>query len=203
MVPWLQARTRWQIVSAEILLERLTFQQVRSLWPLLARWDTPGATLAAETELREIGTWIGRRERAERIAELAGRLACAPEQLDDDEGIRAIPGLNDSIADLAVLAVPNRSEDSSEEPVLPGRGVLRAVARFTGEGVDRRNRLTDGRLGVARMIGYGSNARDAHLGLIELAAAVCRPAEPACVNCPLAELCADPAASAQREPLLF
>ena len=69
--------------------------------------------------------------------------------------------------------------------MLAGRGVLRVVARFTGEQVDRRNRLTDGRLGVARMIGDGSDARDAHLGLIELAAAVCRPAEPSCVECPL------------------
>ena len=68
--------------------------------------------------------------------------------------------------------------------MLAGRGVLRVVARFTGEQVDRRNRLTDGRLGVARMIGNGSDAREAHLGLIELAAAVCRPAEPACVQVP-------------------
>ena len=87
--------------------------------------------------------------------------------------------------------------------MLAGRGVLRVVARFTGEQVDRRNRLTDGRLGVARMIGDGSDARDAHLGLIELAAAVCRPAEPVCVQCPLAELCRGSQADAQRAAFLF
>ena len=64
--------------------------------------------------------------------------------------------------------------------MLASRGVLRVVARFTDEQVDRRNRLSDGRLGVARMIGDGSDARDAHLGLIELAAAVCRPERPVC-----------------------
>ena len=53
------------------------------------------------------------------------------------------------------------------------------------------------------MIGYGSDAREAHLGLIELAAAVCRPAEPACVEVPAAELCRSSQASAQRESLLF
>ena len=57
-VPWLQAATRWQVIAADILLERLTIQQVRSLWPLVARWDTPAATLAAELELREIGKWL-------------------------------------------------------------------------------------------------------------------------------------------------
>src|SRR5262249_34906081 len=154
-----------------------------------ARWETPGATLAAEAELREIAKWLGRGGRAERILEAAGYLACAPEQLDDDDAIRRIPGVNEAVADLAVLAVATGAEDSSEEPVLAGRGVLRAVARFTGQQVDRRNRLTDGRLGVARMIGNGSNAREAHLGLVELVAAVCRPVEPACIQCPLEGIC--------------
>ena len=130
--------------------------------------------------------WIGRAGRAERILEIAGQLAGSPEQLDDDDAVRQIPGINEAVADLAVLAVATGAEDESEEPVLAGRGVLRVVARFTGEQVDRRNRLTDGRLGVARMIGDGSDAREAHLGLIELAAAVCRPAAPACLECPLA-----------------
>jgi DNA (cytosine-5)-methyltransferase 1 len=202
-VPWLRARSRWAVITAEILLERLAVQQVRWLWPLVARWETPADTLAAEAELREIGKWLKRSGRAERIVEIAGQLAGAPETLDDDEAIRRIPGVFETVADLAVLVVVSGPEDESEEPVLAGRGVLRVVARFTGEQVDRRNRLTDGRLGVARMIGDGSDAREAHLGLIELAAAVCRPVEPACVKCPLSELCCSSEADAQRESLLF
>lgn len=203
VVPWLQADTRWQVIAAEILLERVSYQQVRWLWPLLARWETPDATLEGEDELNEIGGWLGREIRAARILEAAGHLACTPEQLDVDDAVRRIPGVNEAVADLAVLAVATGTEDNSEEPVLASRGVLRAVARFTGEDMDRRNRLTDGRLGVARMIGYGSDARDAHLGLIELAAAVCRPVEPACVKCPLADLCQSSQADEQRESLLF
>jgi DNA (cytosine-5)-methyltransferase 1 len=202
-VPWLRAATRWQVIAADILLERLTIGQVRSLWPLVARWDTPAAALGAELELREIGKWLNRGVRAERILDIAGQLACGPEQLDDDDAIRRIPGVNEAVADLAVLAVATGAEDAAEEPVLAGRGVLRAVARFTGERVDRRNKLTDGRLGVARMIGIGSDARRAHLGLIELAASVCRPAEPACVNCPLSHLCHGSQAGTQRDALLF
>ena len=202
-VPWLQAATRWQVITAEILLERLSIQQVRSLWPLVARWETPAATLAAELELREIGKWLNRGARAERILDIAGQLACGPEQLDDDEAILRIPGVNEAAADLAVLTVATGAEDADEEPVLAGRGVLRAVARFTGGHVNRRNRLTDGRLGVARMIGIGGDARQAHLGLIELAASVCRPTEPACMNCPLSRICRGSQADAQRESLLF
>ena len=202
-VPWLRAQSRWQVIGAELLLDRLPAAQARSLWPLLARWDAPADTLGAEKELREIARWLERSGRAERILELAARLACSPEQLDDDQAVRSIPGVNEALADLAVLAVPSGPEDEAEEPVLVGRGVLRVVARFTGEQVDRRNRLTDGRLATARMIGYGSNARDAHLGLAELAAGICRPAAPMCVECPLTRTCRSSQADAQRQKFLF
>jgi DNA (cytosine-5)-methyltransferase 1 len=202
-VPWLKAQSRWQVIVAEILLERLPAQQVRSLWPLVTRWDAPSKTLATELEVRRMGRMLKRDGRAEQILEVAERLADNPEKLDDDEAIRRIPGVNQSVAALAILAAPVGPESASEEPVLARRGVLRTVARFTGEQVDQRNRLTDGRVGVARMIGYGSDARKAHLGLIELSAAVCRPAETECVKCPLSESCRSSRATAQYESLLF
>jgi DNA (cytosine-5)-methyltransferase 1 len=202
-VPWLRGRSRWQVICAEFFLDRLSATQVRSLWPLLARWETPADTLAAQGELREIAKWLERNGRAERILELARQVASSPEELDDDEAIHRIPGLNEALADLAVLAVPTGREDESEEPVLVSRGVLRVVARFTGEHVDRRNRLSDGRLATARMIGDGNNARDAHLGLVELAAAICRPSAPLCVECPLAEICYSSQADSQRQSFLF
>jgi DNA (cytosine-5)-methyltransferase 1 len=93
-------------------------------------------------------------------------------------------------------------DDDAEEPVLSGRGVLRVAARFTGEQtLERKNRMSDGRLAVARMIGYGDNSRDAHLGLIELAAALCRPDSRACDVCPLTETCAS--SPGQRQETLF
>ncbi len=123
-----------------------------------------------------MASWIDRENRAERLLQIAEQLAESPEELDDDRQIRVALKSNEAIADLAVLAVPSGSEDESEEPVLVGRGVLRVAARFTGEPAwTGATRMSDGRLGVARMIGGGSDARDAHLGLIELAAAVCRP----------------------------
>ena len=66
-MPWLRASTRWQVVSAEVLLDRLSRQQVRSLWPLLARWENPGDTLDASDELLEMASWVDRKNRAERL----------------------------------------------------------------------------------------------------------------------------------------
>ncbi|PZS31508.1 MAG: DNA cytosine methyltransferase [Pseudonocardiales bacterium] len=197
-VPWLRATTRWQVISAEILLDRLAPQQLRHLWPLLERCASPAETIAASGEIREIARWIGREPRSERLLALAVTLAAEPTRLDEDEVVRELPGVSESISDLAVLVVPNGAEDDSEEPVLAGRGVLRVAARVTGEAVDRRNCLTDGRLAVARLIGYGSDARRAHLGLIELAASLCRPAEPVCIDCPLHAMCHESKAVDQR-----
>jgi DNA (cytosine-5)-methyltransferase 1 len=103
-------------------------------------------------------------------------------------------------ADLASLVAPEGSEDESEEPVLITKGVLRVAARFVGQTIDRRNKKTDGRLAVARMIGYGYESRQAHLALIELASDICGSAEPECERCPLARLCSTSLARAETSP---
>ncbi len=202
-VPWLRASTRWQVISAEILLERLGGQQLQWIWPLVQRWKKPTDTLAAPGELAEIARWVDRGARAKRLLEMARRLASTPQELDSDRTIRVALGGAEAVADLAVLAVPSGvDDDDSEEPVFVTRGVLRVASRFTGEKtLERKNRMSDGRLAVARMIGYGGDARDAHLGLIELAAAVCRPEVRACEVCPLAKRCASSLTG--RNPVLF
>jgi DNA (cytosine-5)-methyltransferase 1 len=202
-IPWLRASTRWQVISGEILTDRLSRQQLRFIWPLIERWKTPSNTVAAEDQLTEIAGWIDRAARAVRLLELAERLADAPEVLDSDREIHSDLRGFEAAADLAVLAVPSAADDDdSEEPVLAGRGVLRVASRFTGqETLERKNRMSDGRLAVARMIGYGETARDAHLGLIELAASLCRPEAMGCQVCPLVKTCATFAT--ERKSMLF
>jgi DNA (cytosine-5)-methyltransferase 1 len=63
--------------------------------------------------------------------------------------------------------------------------------------------MSDGRLGVARMVGNGKEARDAHLGLIELAANVCRPEKPLCAECPLDSMCLESRTNGERQEILF
>jgi len=76
----------------------------------------------------------------------------------------------------------------------PGRDRLAGIAGellfLVAEAQQKRNQVTDGRIAVARMIGMGDNSRVAHVAMMELAAAVCRPALPDCTRCPLARWCA-------------
>ncbi|MGW4498609.1 DNA (cytosine-5-)-methyltransferase [Micromonospora sp. NPDC004336] len=196
-LPWLRAQTRWQVISAEMLLDRAAPDQVRFVWPLLARWNQPQNTVNGGDELMEMGRWIQREHRSERLLELANIVASQPDLLDDDK-INTLPDVEASVIDLAILAVPTRGEDDAEEPVLITKGIPRVAARFTGEHVERSNRMTAGRLAAARLIGDGTNARRAHLGLVELAASVCRPTAPACPRCPLNATCSEAAARGSR-----
>lgn len=176
-VPWLRAASRWQVVSAELLLERAAQAEVRLAWPSLRRWETPAQTSRAHAQVTALARVLGREERGEQLLALARTL-----NSDGDSAQQPVAG------DLADLVVPDTAPDSSE-PVLVGRGVLRVAARVTGGSEDVKNRLTDGRLAVARLIGGGPSARSAHLGLIEIAAGVCRPTRPLCDECPLAGAC--------------
>lgn len=202
-LPWLRAETRWQVVSAEMLLDRAAADQVRHLWPLIRRWAKPAETLAAADELREIGRWVGRGHRVERVIRVAHWLEDHPGALDDDRAAGSIQEVHASIVDLAVLVVPTAGMDDSEEPVLVTKGVLRVAARVVGDDVDRRNRLSDGRLAMARLVGGGRDARRAHLGVIELANSLCRPVEPLCRECPLTEVCHTSQAEQQTAAQLF
>lgn len=190
-IPWLRARTRWHVISGEVFADRLVGDTLGRVWSMIQGWQKPVDTMAAAGGLLKVADLMQRRNRAERLLEIARKVAEAPEALDNDATLHAALAGNDAVADLAVLAVQSDiDDDDSEEPVLVGRGVLRVAARFTGEySLERRNRMSDGRLAIARMIGYGPNARTAHLALIELAAAVCRPEAPACSSCPLGESC--------------
>jgi DNA (cytosine-5)-methyltransferase 1 len=196
-VPWLQASTQWQALAGEVLLDRASQETVRSIWPLLTRWAGPSDVLAAQDELQMIGSWIGKEVRTAELVSIANRVV----ELGWDELTHEVLStlvmerlVSENVADLVRLAATDGQDDSAEEPVLVAKGVLRVAARVSGDAVDQRNRLTDGRIAIARLVGYGLQSRLAHLALIELANSLCGPAKPQCGPCPLRDGCvsADP-----------
>lgn len=189
--PWLKPDTRWQVISAELLLDKAALEHVRRIWPVLRQMRTPADTVDRAQDLLDIGKMIGRADRAERLVAAANALGDANRLTDyiltDLVSKKVIP---ESVAAIAALTLEAAGEDEGEEPVIINKGVLRVAGRFTGEDVDRRNRLTDGRLAIARMIGFSDQSRAAHLALMEISRTICRPTGPDCPRCPLAEWCA-------------
>jgi len=76
------------------------------------------------------------------------------------------------------------------EPVLlTTTDPVRLAARVTGRPVDRVDKLTDGRLALAELVGAGGRAPARMAALAALGREVCRAEEPDCAHCPLSLLC--------------
>jgi DNA (cytosine-5)-methyltransferase 1 len=217
-LPWLQwsgdkPPSRWLVITAEELLDRAPQSLVRAAWKLLRENDKPWAMPTAkrrefEEHLRFVVENTGRENRADRLLALRDEIANGPEVLDGSaEELRAATKVAESVADLSVLVAPieprQATDAGPEEPVLVTKGVLRVASRFQSNDADRKNRLTDGRLAIARMIGFGDYSRAAHLGLIELANSWCRPINPECPECPLRTHCVEGSQLIGSKPSLF
>ena len=143
---------------------------------------TPDPQTTTRLVPRQKGTLepVGQRVRGHRTA-----LGRQPELLASVAGMRSVLSGQDSSVRLVALASPHCDDDI----LFSDRGVLRVVARFNGSRVDRANKLSDGRLELAGLIGSGRAASLANLALVEVAQSVCLPAKPRCSECPLAEHC--------------
>jgi len=73
--------------------------------------------------------------------------------------------------------------------LLRSQGVLRVAARVAGSESDTKNRLTDGRMDLARIVGSGDDAATRMAAIRVLASTRCRVERRACGDCPLADWC--------------
>jgi len=213
-LPWLQSSSRWLVIAGEELLDRAPRRLIEKAWKWLQRYDSPWMLKRSEREQFAEGLLLlfentGREHRARRVLDLIDLVKEHPQALDGKvDELRSALGVSESVADLAVLAAPrdapDECESGPEEPVLVTKGVLRVASRFQGNAdIERRNRMTDGRLAVARMIGMGDQSRSAHLALIELANLWCRPVNPVCSECPLISYCEEGRRQRSTRPTLF
>ncbi|MGZ4531352.1 MAG: DNA cytosine methyltransferase [Mycobacteriaceae bacterium] len=76
-----------------------------------------------------------------------------------------------------------------QDVLLRSQGVLRLAARVAGTKSNETNRLTDGRMDLARLVGSGPDAPTRMAAIRLLAATRCRPDTRQCEECPLAKWC--------------
>ncbi|MET8157814.1 DNA cytosine methyltransferase [Sphaerisporangium sp. NPDC005289] len=79
---------------------------------------------------------------------------------------------------------------SDHDLMLTSQLSLRVAARVSGSDSDKTNRLTDGRVDIARLIGGGKAAPLRMAALRVLGLTTCLPNEPLCGTCPLSRTCA-------------
>lgn len=196
-LPWLRSDSRWKIAVCEIFLERASRDEIRVLWPMIDNLDKPesGKPVPIQTKETILKVFSGERFkiRREKFKSLIGEMENFPEALWAPRVNRnELPSVNPGLSDLLELAAPviENENDRSEEPVIVAKGVLRVTSRFHGVDFESRNKLTDGRISIASLLGLNLNSRSAHLALFELARSICIPESPHCAICPLERRCA-------------
>lgn len=195
-LPWLRDGNRWRALVGEIFLERASREELRIIWPLIKSLPAPEpGTKIPEGSVSVLeDVFSGKRfeKRVERLRKLAEEIDSDPDALWEPRVSRSrLPSITPAIIDVLELAAPTTDESGtrSEEPVIVAKGVLRVTTRFQGIDTESRNKQSEGRLSIARMLGMNSDARAAHLALFELSRSVCTSENPKCGVCPLQEMC--------------
>lgn len=183
--PWLHSTSPWHVILGELALDGVPPLTANSLWPLLEKFVQPQDLADDVARLTEILSWIGREGRVPNILKVARSIARVPELTDERlEGLTARGVVPMRVTDLARLVT-----SEGEEPVVVAAEALRVATRFQANPLGRKNRNSDGRIAIARMIGFGPNARSAQLALLELGSDVCTSGRPRCDVCPLGRWC--------------
>lgn len=195
-LPWLRDGDRWRILICEIFLERASREELRIIWPLIKSLPAPEPGSKVPEDVVPIleDVFAGRRfeKRVARLRGLAAEISADPDALWEPRVRRTrLPSLTPAIINVLELASPTTDEAGtrSEEPVIVAKGVLRVTTRFQGIDTESRNKQSEGRLSIARMLGMNGDARDAHLALFELSRSVCTSESPKCGSCPLQKAC--------------
>ena len=186
--PWLDSPNRWVFIQCELVWARLGVEDSRAAFDATKRCLTPSETLENRQMLRHLAKVLGRESRFDALMETASYLdehGVAFEQGDPPLAASEAPHVSAALANLAARVVPGPADD----PVVVNQAVLRVAARFFDKAVDRRNKLSDGRLAVAAMVGGDELSHEAHLALIEIGQTVCGPAVADCAHCPLESSC--------------
>jgi DNA (cytosine-5)-methyltransferase 1 len=71
----------------------------------------------------------------------------------------------------------------------PSSSVLRVTARVTGTNVDQRNRMSTGRMELAKLVGTGRDAARINAAIHRLGNQICLAEGPMCRSCPVRKVC--------------
>lgn len=185
-LPWRENRDPYRIWISEVMLQQT---QVVTVLPyyrsFLERFPTVAA-LAAAAEEEVLAAWsgLGYYRRARQLHAAARAIFAAGAFPADAAGWQILPGIGPYTA--AAIA----SQASGEVvPVLDGN-VERVLSRRLALAEDPKKKEVRARL-LAAAAGLLDPSRpgDANQALMELGATVCRPRQPLCLLCPLAEGC--------------
>lgn len=185
--PWRETRDPYRILVAEVLLHRTRAEQVVTYYEnLIERYPDPASLARASVEALERLLYpLGLRWRVRLLYQMAQEIVrrhggCIPE---DRDALRGLPGVSDYIAGaVRCLAF------GFPEPVLD-TNIVRVLGRLFGLRVTDNSRRSRLFRELMRHLIEPGQPRQLLLGVLDLAALICRSARPRCGHCPVQRLC--------------
>ncbi len=187
-LPWRASRDPYRILVSEMMLVQTT---VTAVIPFFERFITlfpDVAALAAADEAQVVKAWegLGYYRRARQLHQAARTIVrdhggTIP---DDPVAVRALPGVGRYIAGAILSFAMNRPE-----PIVEANS-QRVLARLLALREDIKVATARERLwqAAARLV-PAENPGAFNQALMDLGALVCTPRDPACLVCPLSQLC--------------
>ena len=207
--PWMRLGDRWKVLVCEIFLERGMAGQSQMLWELIKGLEGPSRSKAVPQNTVDtlLGVFQGQRfeKRREKFRSIVSEIQAHPAAFWAPHiAPEKFPSINLGLRNALELASENSAlQEKSEEPVVVAKGILRVTSRFQGNDVESRNKGTDGRISIARLLGLNERSRSAHLAMFELAKSICVSERPRCVDCPLRKWCDYSQRQEDSQPSLF
>jgi A/G-specific adenine glycosylase len=185
--PWRRSRNPYEVLIAEIMLQRTKADQVLPVYlSFIRKFPTVKKLNKASTEaVKSYFDRLGLMWRAELVKRLAGELITRfngkiPESRKE---LLSLPSVGEYVAD-AVLSFAR-----GKNVAVVDANVCRVIGRVFGlkpRGEARRDRRFRD---IAQRLAAMGDARRLNWAIIDLAALVCTPKNPKCHICPLKERC--------------
>jgi len=185
---WRRSNDPWTVFLAEFLLQRTRADQVAAALPtLIKQLPSPAhvAGLSQAAIVRQIGG-LGLTRRAAQLRDACRAIGVGydGEIPTDPAELQTLPGVGPYVATAISVALTRR------QGVLVDTNTVRVALRVTGTevvaaDVRRQKRVVEA---ISQLLG-GPAGRSAWWAVLDLAALICRPTNPACPECPISDLC--------------
>lgn len=172
----------YRVWLSEVMLQQTTVASVMPRFErFIARWPTVGKlALASDDDILSEWAGLGYYARARNLVACARQVAAAGGFPTTAEQLRRLPGIG-AYTSAAIAAIA-----FGEKAPAVDTNIERVVARLHGLEDPARTRIEP------LLLGMMANERPGDLvqAMMDLGAAICRPSNPRCVECPLAPECA-------------
>lgn len=188
LFPWReQGRTPYELVVAELLLQRTRAAAVARMYPPFLERFPSWRVLAEATEddvrpfLRELGLSTVRTATLLRVARTIQAKGGKVPSADFD--LEQVKGVGHYTANAILLTVHGK-----DVPLLDAN-MARVLERYFGARTHFDIRDDPYLHSLAQLVARGPNSREVNWAVLDLAALVCKPKNPFCLECPLGTKC--------------